>query len=93
MLTIALLAHVSFLNILLTPPILLLLTSQPESFLASPRPFKGDYRKGLRLISEFAVYFVALFFIASIASGGSTWVARTWGARYVDFEPVKRMMR
>lgn len=81
LLALAFLTHLSLPSILLAPALILLLLSHPSSLLASPRPFTDKYWQGMRVAVEFVAYIVALYVASVIASGNTTWVARTWGAR------------
>jgi len=83
LLTLAILAHLSLPAILLLPPILLLLLSDPQSHLASPRPFSQKLHKCLPLFAEFAFFFVALVFASTLVAGGWGWVRNTWGAGFL----------
>jgi len=80
LLALAVLSHLSLPTILLLPPVLLLLLSDPQSHLASPRLFPQKLRKCIPLFAEFAFYFVALLSASVIVAGGWGWVRNTWGA-------------
>ncbi|KAI0268597.1 PIG-U-domain-containing protein [Gloeopeniophorella convolvens] len=83
LLALAVLAHLSLPNLLLLPPILLLLLSDPLSHLASPRPFPKKHRKSLPLAAEFIVFFAALTLASSLTAGGWGWMRNTWGAGFM----------
>ncbi|KAI0000470.1 GPI transamidase subunit PIG-U [Russula vinacea] len=85
LLTLAILAHLSLPAILLLPPILLLLLSDPRSHLASPRsfPFQQKLRKCNLLFLEFGFFFVVLVFASVLVTGGWGWVRNTWGAGFL----------
>ncbi|KAI0001371.1 PIG-U-domain-containing protein [Russula compacta] len=80
LLTLAILAHLSLPAILLLPPILLLLLSDPRSHLASPRLFPQKLHTCIPLLLEFAFFFVTLVFASALVAGGWGWVRNTWGA-------------
>ncbi|KAF9010614.1 GPI transamidase subunit PIG-U [Cyathus striatus] len=81
LLSIAFLINLSLSSILILPPILLVLITDPYSHLASPRPIAiSSLKKTLPLLGEFLVYFAALIFASSIVSGGLSWISQTWGA-------------
>lgn len=83
LLTLALLSHLSLPSILLLPPTVLLLLSDPTSHLASPKPFAQKLRKAIPFTTEFLAYFSILIFASTLASGGWGWVRNTWGAGFL----------
>ncbi|TDL26016.1 cell division cycle protein 91 [Rickenella mellea] len=80
LLCLAILTHLSLPSALLAAPIVMLLISGPESYLASPKAFTGDARKATRLCAEYLVYALSLTMISTVISDGWTWVPKTWGA-------------
>ncbi|EMD39546.1 hypothetical protein CERSUDRAFT_150075 [Gelatoporia subvermispora B] len=76
----ALLVHLSLPSLVLMFPLLLLLLSSPVSHLVSPRPLSANLRQLYPLSAEFAGYFVALFAMATLVCGNTSWVEKTWGA-------------
>ncbi|KAI9507904.1 PIG-U-domain-containing protein [Russula earlei] len=83
LLALAILSHQSLPAIVQLPPILLLLLSDPQSHLASPRSFSQSLFKCLPLFVEFAAFFVALLFASTLVAGGLGWVRNTWGAGFL----------
>ncbi|ETW81074.1 hypothetical protein HETIRDRAFT_434894 [Heterobasidion irregulare TC 32-1] len=83
LLTLALLSHLSLPSILLLPPTVLLLLSDPTSHLASPKPFAQKLRKAIPLTTEFLAYFSVLIFASTLPSAGWGWVRNTWGAGFL----------
>ncbi|KAK7040095.1 hypothetical protein VNI00_009900 [Paramarasmius palmivorus] len=76
----AFLLHISLSSLLLLAPVILLLLSDPNSHLASPRAFSGDIKKLPLLLVEFFAYFGTLTGVACAITGGLTWIPQTWGA-------------
>ncbi|KAI0030944.1 GPI transamidase subunit PIG-U [Vararia minispora EC-137] len=73
-------SQLSLPSILLLPPILLLLLSDAKSHLASPKSFSTSYSAVAPVVLEFFAYFATLTGAATIATGGWSWAANTWGA-------------
>jgi len=65
------------------PPIVLLLLTDPQSHLASPRWFPQKLRKCIPLFAEFAFFFVTLACASALVAGGWGWVRNTWGAGFL----------
>ncbi|KAH9978874.1 PIG-U-domain-containing protein [Lactifluus volemus] len=80
LLMLAILSHLSLPSVLLLPPVLLLLLSDPLSHLASPKPFPQRLRSCIPLFVEFTTFFVALVFASTLVAGSWGWVRNTWGA-------------
>lgn len=77
------LLQLSLSPVLLIAPLLLLLTSDPHSHLASPRPYGANLRKSIPLILELVLYSVLLTVASTVVAGSWAWIPQTWGARYV----------
>ncbi|KAI0927260.1 hypothetical protein AcV5_007840 [Taiwanofungus camphoratus] len=80
LLTLAFLVQTSLPCLLILPPLLLLIVSQPTSQLALPRPFTADLRKTLPFLVEFVVYSLLLSFAATLVCGNWGWIEKSWGA-------------
>ncbi|KAF7298859.1 hypothetical protein MIND_00833700 [Mycena indigotica] len=78
----AILLHLSLPSILLSAPLILLLSSSngPLSQLASPRAFTPNDKKWIALLGEYVAYAVFLSVISTLVSGGLSWIPQTWGA-------------
>ncbi len=81
--TLALLVHLSLSSIVMLLPILLLLITNPQSRLASPRAIEADPWKLLPPIGEFSLYFIILSLISTLIAGNWAWIPQTWGATCV----------
>jgi len=76
----AIASHLSLPTLLLLPPILLILSSDPHPHLASPKHFSGSVRNMIYFALEYSGYFVGLVIASTIAAGGVGWISSTWGA-------------
>ncbi|KZV73319.1 PIG-U-domain-containing protein [Peniophora sp. CONT] len=83
LLALAAASHLSLPAVLLLPPILLLLASDPHSHLASPKPFSNDWKRAAAASGEFVVYFAVLVLASSVVAGGLGWTHNTWGANFL----------
>ncbi|KAJ3553452.1 hypothetical protein NP233_g12640 [Leucocoprinus birnbaumii] len=74
------LMHIDLSTLTLLLPILLLLISDPQSHLASPRPLTSNLRRTLPLFGEFVLYTAVLSVASTVIVGGIQWIPQTWGA-------------
>lgn len=81
--TLSFLLHLSLSSIVILPPILLLLVTDPHSHLVSPKPTSAKLRNLVPPLGEFAVYTVLLTLISTLVAGSWSWIPQTWGATYV----------
>jgi phosphatidylinositol glycan class U len=77
------LLHIDLSTLILLLPILLLLTNDPHSHLASPRALTSNLRSTLPLIGECFFYTVVCSVASTVIAGGTHWIPQTWGATYV----------
>lgn len=78
--SLALLTHLSLPTVLFAPPLILLLLGNPESSLASPKPTRFSPTKYTALFLQFAAYLTVLGLICTLATGGTSWAWKSWGA-------------
>ncbi|KAI0048289.1 PIG-U-domain-containing protein [Auriscalpium vulgare] len=80
LLILAISTNLSLPSLMLLPPTMLLLLTDPVSHLASPKPFPAKLTKTLPLLVEFLAYFAVLVLACSLVAGGWGWIESTWGA-------------
>jgi len=77
------LLHLSLSSIVMLPPVLLLLITNPHSHLASPKPTSANFRNLVSPLGEFILYTVLLTLVSTLVAGSWSWIPQTWGATYV----------
>ncbi|KAH6914415.1 cell division cycle protein 91 [Coprinopsis sp. MPI-PUGE-AT-0042] len=79
LLTLAFLSQLSPIAFLTLPPLLLILITDPNSHLASPKALAVNLRKTLPYLGEFLLYTGVLTVSATLVTGDWKWVLQTWG--------------
>ncbi|KAJ2926763.1 hypothetical protein H1R20_g10352, partial [Candolleomyces eurysporus] len=79
LLSLAFLSHLAPPAILIFPPLVLLLLTDPHSHLASPQKLSLNKGKIFPLVLEFLVYAGALTFASTLVAGSWNWIPQTWG--------------
>jgi GPI transamidase subunit PIG-U len=86
LLTLAFLVQLSPIALLTLPPLLLILITDPNSHLASPKALTVSLRNTLPYLGEFILYTGLLTISATLVAGDWKWVLQTWGTWYVSNE-------
>ncbi|TEB38511.1 cell division cycle protein 91 [Coprinellus micaceus] len=79
LLSLAFLSHLSPNALLLLPPLVLILLTNPHSHLASPQKISFNAKKVAPLAAEFLLYTGVLTAASTLVAGSWRWIPQTWG--------------